>query len=54
VAQQGWLQEGLAYRGLPDVDPGPIPEEINAYNVDKHETHKEGQIHVDGYFLPVW
>jgi len=54
VAKQSWLQEGLTYRGLPNVDPGPIAEEIYAYEVDKHKTHKAGEIHVDGYFLPVW
>jgi len=51
VAKQGWLQEGLAYRGLPDVDPGPIPAEIYAYDAEDNE---EGEIHTDGNFLPIW
>ena len=54
VAKQGWLQEGLAYRGLPDVDPGPIPAEIYAYSAEEYEDHEEGEIDTDGYFLPVW
>ena len=53
MTKQGWLQEGLAYRGLPEVDPGPIPEEIYAYDDDTHD-HKEGAVHFDGHFLPVW
>jgi class 3 adenylate cyclase len=52
-ANQGWVKEGLAYRGLPDIDPGPVPEQVYSYK-DTHGTHKEGQIHVDGYILPIW
>jgi hypothetical protein len=48
----GWLQEGLAHRGMPDVDPGPIPDQIHQY-VDPHD-HKPGQMHVGDYYLPVW
>jgi hypothetical protein len=53
VANQGWVTEGLAYRGWPYIDPGPIPEQVYSYS-DTHGEHKEGQIHVDGYLLPVW
>ena len=53
VANQGWIQEGLEYRGIFGVDPGPIPSEIYSHTEDAHE-HKPGQVHVEDYYLPVW
>ena len=53
VANQGWIQEGLEYRGIYDVDPGTIPTEIYSHTDDAHD-HEPGQVHVDEYFLPVW
>jgi class 3 adenylate cyclase len=50
--KQGWIHEGLKYRGLPDVDPGLIPEQI--YDYQGVHSHKEGQMHFPGYHLPVW
>jgi len=55
IANQGWIEEGLRLRGLPDVDPGLISDVIYGFaeNRTAHE-HQPGDVHIPGYYLPVW
>jgi hypothetical protein len=52
IENQDWIREGLDYRGMPNVDPGTIPSQIYSYK-DEH-NHDDGEVHVPGYYLPVW
>mmetsp|Transcript_117760 Transcript_117760/g.175888 ORF Transcript_117760/g.175888 Transcript_117760/m.175888 type:complete len:1128 (+) Transcript_117760:68-3451(+) len=52
TAHQGWIRKGLDACGKPDVDPGSIPEQMYFFE-GKHE-HKEGQVHLADYHLPIW
>lgn len=57
TANQGWLHEGLAYRGLGDVEPGNISETIFAFTEAEQNTGSEqsmGSEQSTGSFLPVW
>ena len=53
LANQQWILDGLVHENSSVNDPGSIP--ANVYTRHKAHTHKEkDDIHVAGYYFPVW